>query len=238
MEALCRITLLEPFRGNPNATVPLRDGQRSLIPMGATFINIADPAFHVGFNSEQTGEEDQNRFKAAQDVTYELGYGPEKSILISLSCAMRHFGDWTIKPGAKRDKAKRTYGQEKIRVAMNWGDYKRMPRGRKTQQGIEADTRIIGVPDVPRVRIEVLEQNGLPYGDPYEPWSFYHWEKDIDAQAVREANLIAAENGFLMPQAPAGGLDLSKLTADQFEVLAALVAEKMAGKSGKAKPAV
>ncbi len=231
MEALCRITLLKPFRDDPAMIVPIGNGQRSLVPFGAGPMSVSDPAFHVGFNSAQTGQEDANRFKAAQDIVYELGLGDERSIIVPVSCAMTHFGDWTITPGSTdQRKIKRTYNQERARVAGCWGDFRRMPRGKKNQQGVQADTRAIGLPDVPHVKIEVLEQNGHPYGDAYDPWKFYHWETDIDQQAVREAQMIAAELGMFAPQvqaaAPAPAIDIGQLTDDQLEQLAQRMAQR------------
>jgi hypothetical protein len=238
MEALCRITLLRPYRDDPAFIVPIGNGQISMVPFGAGAISVSDPSFHVGFNSAQTGQEDANRFKAAQDVVYQLGLGDEQSIIVPVSCAMVHFGDWTITPGSKdQRKVKRTYGQERIRVAGQWGDFKRMPRGKKMQDGkVQADTRCIGLPDIPHVKIEILEQNGRPYGTPIVPWDFYKWEQDIDAQAVREAQLIAAEMGFMAPQqlAPAASaqIDLSALSDAQLEQLAGLMADKLKGRRG------
>lgn len=225
MDALCRVTLLEPYRGDPEAKVPLGNGQRSLIPIGGA-VSIGDPSMHVGF----MGEDAQNRFKAAQDVVYHLGLGPDGSIIVPVSCAMVHFGDWTIKAGSTEQRtSKRTYHQERARVAGCWGGYKLMPRGKKTQQGVQADTRKIGAPEVPKVRIEVLEQNGHPYGDAYEPWPFYRWEQDIDAEAVREAKLIAMEGGFPLAAQPQAGFDVSSLSPSQLEQLASLLAQKMQG---------
>lgn len=245
MEALCRITLVEPFRGDPAAIVPLRDGQQSLVPMGSVS-TIADPSMHVGFNSGQSDllaglgiEAEQNRFKAAQNVVYDLGYGPEAAIIIPVSCARFHFGDWTIKPGdLSQRKIKRTYQQERIRVAMAWGDWVRMPRGRKLANGIAADTRCIGLPSVPHVKIEVLEQNGQPYGGAFDPWAFYRWETEIDQNAVREANLIAQELGMVAPRPlVAPSFDFSNLSESDLEKLATLLAAKNGGGSGKGKHA-
>jgi hypothetical protein len=243
VEALCRITLLEPYRGDPGFVVPLHDGQRSLVPMGGVG-SISDPSMHVGFNSGQASllaglgiQGEQNRFKAAQNVVYELGLGPERSIMIPVTCAHFHFGDWTIKPGDLSQRGiKRTYAQERIRVAMAWGDWTRMPRGRKTNNGVVPDTRCIAAPNVPRVSIAVLEQNGVPYGDAFEPWAFYRWETDIDSSAVVEAQAIARETGMFAPTAAAPNFDLSTLTPEMLDALAALVAAKNGGNGGKTRP--
>jgi hypothetical protein len=228
MDALCRITLLKPFRNDPTFKVPLRDGQRSLIPMGAA--SVSDPSTHVGFTS------DTNRFQAAQNIVYELGYGDEGSIIVTVGCAQTHFGDWTIRPGDTSQAAvKRTYGQERTRVAMQWGDYTRMPRGRTTTQGVEPDTRIIGLPEVPHVKIEVLEQNGLPYGEAFDPWAFYAWERDIDQVALREAQRMGLEPSVA---ASAPLADFSAFTNAQLNALIeAAQAAKGSKQSGKAQPA-
>jgi hypothetical protein len=239
LEALCRVTLLQPFRGDPAAIVPLRDGQLSLVPMGAGGMSISDPAMHVGFNEKQTGNPDANRFNAAQDVTYELGIGDEGSIIVPVYCAQFHFGDWSITPGGRSQaRTKRAYAQERIRVAMAWGDYTRMPRGRKasTPTGVEPDTRCIGLPGVPHVKIQILEQNGKPYGEAFVPWDHFKWETDIDAAAVREAAMAARELGMYAPPTPSLGFDLTNLSDDMLDKLAAIIAAKNGGQSGKSKP--
>lgn len=209
MEALCRITLTKPYRDKKDFVIPLGDGQVSLIPMGGGQFNVGDPNMHVGFNKGQAEQLDalgigheQNQFNAAQDVVYNLAYGKDGSIIVPVSCATRWFGDFTVKPGDTRfAKVKRTYAQEKVRVAMAWGDYLRMPRGRREQDGqVRADTRIIGAPDVPHVKIEMLEQNGQAVGEAFDPWEFYKWDLDIDANAVREAKIIADSLGFTAPR--------------------------------------
>lgn len=200
MEALCRITLLKPYRGDPEYVIRLGDGQRSLVPMGA--ISVSDPSSHVGFNDDPQAQavrgDMPNRWKAAQDIVYDLRLGADNSLIIPIDCAQRWFGDWTVKPGdTSQSRVKRTYSQEKIRVAGVWGDYRRMPRGKVVpgQAAVQPDTRIIGAPDVPFVKIEVLEQNGKAYpipgiGDFYDPWAFYAWKEDIDRAAVEEAKRI------------------------------------------------
>jgi hypothetical protein len=232
MDALCRITLLEPYLGDPAAVVGIRDGQRSLVPMGAGNFSISDPSMHVGFNSAQTGQPDQNRFNAAQDIAYELTLGPEGSIIVPVPCAHIHFGDWTIHPGDQSQaRVKRNYAQERVRVAMNWGDWGRMPRGKKTNNGVAADTRCISLPAVPHVKIEVLEQNGLPYGTSFDPWKHWKFEADIDMGAVNEAKAIARELGVFAPeQVPA--FDLSNLSDAMLERLAALLEAKKGGPRG------
>lgn len=212
--------------------------------MGATSAAISDPSMHVGWNSGQSEalsalgiQAEQNRFKAAQDVSYDLGFGPDGSIMIPASCAHLNFGDWTIRPGDRSQaRVKRTYQQERARVAMHWGDWLRMPHGRKTQQGVEADTRIIGAPPVPVVKIEVLEQNGKPTGDAFLPWEFYDWARDIDHNAAHEAKLIAQQYGFITPQ-PMGAptFDLSNLPPEMIERLAEMIAQRNGGSGGKGK---
>ena len=225
MEALCRITLLEAYRGDPSFRIPLGNGQRSLIPMGAV-VSVTDPAFHVGFNEDQTGRPDANRFKAAEDIVYYLGLGEANSLMIPLSCAMIHFGDWSVKPGERVVMGvKRNYSQEKARVAGQWGDYLRMPCGKKTNNGVQPDTRIIGAPDIPKVKIELLEQHGGTSGEAYLPWKFYKWDLDIDANAVHEAKLIAAQNGMVAPQ-ELPSFDLSRLSPELLDLIAAAMEKR------------
>lgn len=231
MDALCRITLMQPFRGDADAVVRLGDGQRSLAPMGA--ISVSDPNCQVGFNVH-LGEV-RNSGKNAQDIVYELRLGADNSIIIPIDCAQRHFGDWTVRPGdASQNAVKRTYGQEKARVAGNWGDYKRMPRGRQIAGAAtaQADTRIIGAPEVPHVKIEVLEQNGKPYGEAFIPWDFYRWDADIDVAAVEEARRLYSVNAAAAPASPV--LDVSALTPAQLDILAAALANR-GGNGGRQK---
>lgn len=219
MDALCRITLLKPFRGDPSYRIPIGNGQQSAVPMGAA-PSVTDPASQVGFTS------DTNRGKAARDVAYYLGLGKDGSIMVPVSCAMTWFGDWTLKPGESQGHSKRTWAQERTRVAMVWGDFARMPRGQKVNNGVAPDTRIIAAPDVPHVKIEVLEQNGLPYGEAYDPWAFYHWDTDVDAVARAEAERMTS-----VPVATAGAAMTGAFTQEQL----AQIAEFMKGqKSGKA----
>lgn len=242
-EPLVRVTLLKAFHDDPALVVKIPGGQVNYLDSIATHISInpADPAFQQPFNKDENVQAYGRRegpleaIDLHQDIIYELSMQDgQTDTLVPIGVAKINFGDWDIKPGGRSAVNPRlTYEAERMRVAMRWGGYQLYPFVKMTAQGgAIADTRKIAPPDVPHVRIDLIDQRGNPTGTSIEPWLFYHWQDAVDKQAAAEAASRIRQQGHelqpLQTSVPAGAVMMTPTD------IAAVVEAAIASKSKKA----
>lgn len=241
-QPLVRVTLLEPYRGDPTAVLRIPGGQVNPLDSIATHITInpADPAFQAPFNKDENvlayGRRDGpiEVIDMHQNIVYEVSMQPGcESTLVPIGTAKTNFGDWDVVPGSKHPmNPKVTYDAERLRVAMRWGGFKLFPFTRMSPKGDPiADTRKIAPPDVPHVRIELINQRGLVEDGAlrFEPWPFYQWDRMVDKQAAAEAARRMADNGQTLAPAP--------VAVDNANLIAQLVEAEVAKRLGNKKAA-
>lgn len=214
-----RVTLLRPYHEEHTQDLSLRFGSEPYAPMGV--IDPNDPREYV--QSGRIGE-------SARPVLYTLNWSNEsqRDVLMPEEAAMLHFGDWRLpkdgsggfKPGAN------TYGREKQRVALKWGDYSY----RTPDRGQEFTQDIIAPPNVPHVKIQRVDQGGRVVGDwSFDPWAWFAWDKDVSPRAVAREKAKQAE--YEMKPSGFAGFDPSALSADQLAQMASLIAKQMKAKA-------
>lgn len=224
---MVKVTLLRPYAHSEDGSVSISGGQVSPLDAIATHVSInpADPAFQQPFNQDpnvQTygrREGPLTKIDLHQNIVYTLSMTPgQESTLMPYGIAKIHFGDPELGPGMQDGVNPRvTMQTERVRVAMNWGDFERFPFVRRTPEGkIIADTRIIGPPKVPYVSIVEIDQRGNETGDAWQPWEFYKWEQMVDRQAAAEAKRRLQDEGFAIPSQPVAP-DIAALVAAEVE---------------------
>lgn len=210
MAGFVRVTLLRPH-GEEHEDLNLRFGQESVVPMTNSIEQ--DPSTYV---VAYKGSENN-----ARPIEYTLNYHDEsrRDVLVPEECAKLYFGDWTIPKVQQTFRAgAMTFGREKNRVALKWGDY----MYRTPDRGQEFTSDIISAPKVPHVKIQRVDQGGRVVGAwEFEPWAWFEWDKDINPRAVAIQKAKDAE--YEMKPSGAQGFDLSALSPAQVEQLRSML---------------
>lgn len=201
-----RVTLLRPYHEDHSQDLNLRFGSESISPMGV--IDPNDPREYV--RSGRSGE-------TARPVLYTLNWSNEsqRDVLMPEEAAILWFGDWRLskdgstafKPGAN------TYGREKNRVALKWGDY----MYRTPDRGQEFTQDPIAPPKVPHVHIQRVDQGGRVVGEwLFDPWAWFAWETDVSPRAVAREKAKQAE--YEMKPAASNDLELESMRRELAEM--------------------
>jgi hypothetical protein len=209
-EPLVRVTLLKPMLNSDGQEQPvrLRAGQVSFLDQITTgfAIDPGKPEFQVPWNQDenvvaQGRRGPLERVDLHQDVTYEISMADgEQSTLLPVGIAKLHFGDWDLTPGKTHPMNPRVnHESERLRVAEHWGGYELFPYTKTSPNGTPiADIRKIGVPRVPHVKVELIDQRGNTSSDrPFMPWDFYQFEKLVDKHAAAEARRRMESEGMV-----------------------------------------
>lgn len=204
---MIRITIEEDF----GAPVQLKWGYEIMVPMS---FGPATPEMMTEFRGPREP-------LPAQPLMWELDYrDPEKRSVIMQedAVAIHYFGDPRAASSdtpAVRDRKVPNFNDERIRVGMVWGDYIY-----SDMYGPYTSVRV-RVPQIPRVVIQRANAAGTAMPESaFRPHEFFRWEDmlvgDADAQY---ADMVARHR----PRGLQGGLDISNLSPDQLDQLAAAI---------------
>ena len=202
---MIRITIEQDF----GAPVMLKWGYEIMVPMS---FGPASPEMMTEFRGPREP-------LPAQPLQWELDYrDPEKRsvILQDDAVAIQYFGDPRSAASDHplvRDKRVPNFNDERIRVAMVWGDYIYSDR-----YGPYTSVRV-RVPQIPHVVIQRTNASGSAISDSaFRPHAFFRWEEmlvsDADAQY---ADMVARGKPRTLQ---GGGIDLANLSDDELDKLA------------------
>jgi len=197
MEALARITLLEPHA----AVVPLTygAGEARVISAAGDIVagvlsgeDVVDAGAHLGLMPRaiaRTIPGVPNTWLLEWETKDAEGKPGKhrRSALVPRDAARLWFGDERIPQVAVYGTpTEMTFNFERNRVATRWGGW-RLPQralnGRNacTKGENDFDLTKIGAPRIPKVRIEKIDSSGSVVGSAFEPWAWFQWEADVDS---------------------------------------------------------
>lgn len=210
-----RVTLLRQYHEDETQDLALRFGSESVSPMGVVDPN--DPREYV--QGARSGE-------TSRPILYVLNWSNEsqRDVLMPEEAAMLHFGDWRLPKNSGVFRAgANTFGREKLRVALKWGDYVY----RTPDRGQEFTQDVIAPPNVPHVKIQRVDQGGRVVGDwAFDPWAHFEWDKDVSPRAVARENAKRAEYEIVPPSRDAEMEAMREQLAEMKKLLASAVKAK------------
>jgi len=209
MDALARITLLEPFPGIVEVTYGFGDARVvssagdivAGILAGDDVVDAGAHQAHMPRAIARTIPGVPNRWTLEWDTTDGDGKKTQqrRSALVPRDAARLWFGDERIpKVAGHGIPTEMTFNFERNRVATRWGGW-RMPQralnGRNACSKGENDFDLskIGSPRIPNVKIEKIDSSGSVVGTAFEPWVWFKWEADVDSTHPELAATASAQ---------------------------------------------